>query len=81
LKLQNNQIVKLPDSIVQLGHLETLQLQNNQIAAFPSSVNKLTTNAPNLWSLFELDLSRNKLVVLPYGIGFLPEVMVQKLLL
>ena len=74
LQLQNNHISLLPDSIVYLGLLETLQLQNNQLTAFPSSVNKLSNASQNLWSLFELDLSRNRLVTLPYGIGFLPEV-------
>ena len=78
LKLSGNQIQEIPDTIVNLNSLEFLSLHHNQIVALPESINKLSFSSPNLWNLFELDISHNLLKEIPYGIGFLPEVKYYK---
>ena len=62
LRLENNQLTKLPESIGNLTNLTKLHLWNNQLAKLPDSIGNLT-------KLRWLDLGNNKLAKLPDSIG------------
>ena len=87
LDLGRNQISDLPDSLIDLSHLETFILYKNKLESLPETLahlhelkvldlrwNKLTcvpTTIGSLYNLTLLDLSWNKLTSLPEEIHYL----------
>ena len=65
LSLASNAIAALPDSLCELGSLQTLLLHNNQLAVLPHQFGSLR-------SLEQLTLMSNKLTYLPASFGSLP---------
>ena len=59
-------LTKLPASIGELTHLESLNLSSNQLTTLPPSLGQLT-------QLTELDLSNNQLTTLPDSLGQLTQ--------
>ncbi len=62
LKLLNQYLKTIPESLGELSQLRTLDLQNNQLISLPKTIGKLI-------ELTTLDLEKNQLTTLPEEIG------------
>src|SRR5688572_1279765 len=60
--MESEKLTKLPESLGQLTHLQSLKLYNNQLTALPEWLGQLM-------QLQELGLSSNQLTALPESFG------------
>jgi len=72
--LSRNALTSLPDAIGRLRGLSTLNLSRNSLTHLPSAVG-------NLQNLKQLDLGGNQLQGLPPSVAYLPEQVLEKLML